>query len=364
MFKRSFSRCFVIAAIGVPVILTGCTSLSGSADASKPSAAPLMALLPMFTAPGVPATGPAEQPVGRIGWPIPANDTLPGLPGKGIAEHPMLYIGEGYNKIFLVNDGKVIWTYSTGGGNELDDIWMLTNGNILFSRMGWAGEVTPDKKVVWRMEAPAGTEIHAIQPLGLDRVFLIENGLPPKMMIINIKTGVTEMTHELAIADTTNSVHPQFRHARVTDKGTYLLPMLAGNKVVELDKDFKEIWSYKINKPWAAIRLLNGNTLITDESDKLTREVNPKGETVWEIKLSDLPEQFRLADCQSCIRLANGNTILCSRGNNGKSPQLVEVNPDKKVVWVLQDWKDLGPASALQVLNDPGIPENPGECQR
>ena len=66
----------------------------------------------------------------------------------------MLYIGEGCNKMFLINDGKIIWTYSTGKGWEYDDIWLLSNGNILFSRMGWAAEVTPQKKVVWRIEAP------------------------------------------------------------------------------------------------------------------------------------------------------------------------------------------------------------------
>ena len=42
------------------------------------------------------------------------------------------------------------------------------------------------------------------------------------------------------------------------------------------------MWSYSIPKPWAAIRLKNGNTLITDEADVETREVNSKGETVWQ----------------------------------------------------------------------------------
>jgi hypothetical protein len=36
-----------------------------------------------------------------------------------------------------------------------------------------------------------------------------------------------------------------------------------------------------------AIRLHNGNTLITDERDELTREVNSKGDTVREFKLSE-----------------------------------------------------------------------------
>ena len=59
-------------------------------------------------------------------------------------------------------------------------------------------------------------------------------------------------------------------------------------------------------------------------------------------------------------RLANGNTIICSRGGDRQGPQLVEITRDKKVVWVLQDWQDLGPATAVQVLDEPGIPEQPG----
>jgi hypothetical protein len=108
---------------------------------------------------------------------------------------------------------------------------------------------------------------------------------------------------------------------------------------------------------------LNGNTLITDEKNKLTFEVNPKGERVWELKPEDLPPPFRFIDTQSCTRLANGNTIICSRGDGGKGPQLVEVTQDKKVVWVLHDWANLGPATAVQILDDPGIPENPGESE-
>jgi outer membrane protein assembly factor BamB len=135
-------------------------------------------------------------------------------------------------------------------------------------------------------------------------------------------------------------------------------------RVVEYDRDFKEIWSYSIRSPWAAIRLHNGNTLITDEQDKLTREVNPKGETVWEFRLSELPPGLHFLDSQTCVRLANGNTVFCSRGDGGKGCQLVEVTRDKKAVWALYDWKDLGPATAVQMLDEPGIPENPGELQR
>ena len=51
-------------------------------------------------------------------------------------------------------------------------------------------------------------------------------------------------------------------------------------------------------------------------------------------------------------------------GNRGTTPQLIEVTPDKEVVWVLNDWRELGPSTAVQILDDPGDPEIPGECER
>jgi hypothetical protein len=283
----------------------------------------------------------------------------------------MLSIGEGFKKILLINGGKIIWTYSTGPGWEYDDVWMLSNGNILFTRMQCIAEVTPEKQVVWRHDAPEGTEIHACQPIGLDKVLFIENGLPPKLKVVDIKTNAVEVDHDLPAPqpdrqeNSTRTISP----LRYTKKGTYLVPFLEMRRVVEYDKHFKEVWNYDVPTPWATIRLKNGNTLITDEHDIVTREVNPQKQTVWELKPDDLPTEYRYVNTQSSTRLSNGNTIICSRGGicsgggNGAGPQLVEVTPAEKVVWVLRDCADLGPATAVQILDGPEKPETPGESQ-
>jgi len=332
---------------------------------------PCVAALDRFAAPDVPAMGPAEIPSAAGKWTNALTPT--GLPGNSLAQHPMLYVGENYTKMLLINGGKVIWTYQTGPGYEYDDVWMLSNGNILFTRMQYVAEITPDKKVVWRYDCNNGggtnhTEVHTCQPIGLDRVMFVVNGLPPRLVIVNSRSGAGEVNHEVPSADgqpfNPKSIHGQFRRARYTAQGTYLLSYLTQNNVVEYDKSFHKVWSYSIKSPWAALRLKNGNTLITDEQDSLTREVNSRGETVWEFTKTDLPEAYRFVQApQTCTRLAKGNTIFCSRGGGGKGPQLVEVTPDKRVVWVLQDWQDLGDATAVQILDDPGIPEVPGESQ-
>lgn len=327
------------------------------------SATPLNNIIHLFITPDVPALGPAETKVDPLKTnlaPVPEN-----LPGKGLTRHPMIYFGECYNIIFIVNKGKIIWTYSTGPGCEYDDVWMMSNGNILFTRMQYIAIVTPKKEVVWRYDAPEGTEIHGCQPIGLDKVLFVLNGQPPKLFVMNTKTKAVEVEHNLPVDTLTDKkfIHAQFRRVRYTALGTYIVPFLELARVVEYDKNFNEIWRYEIKTPWAAIRLKNGNTLITDEADKLTREVNPNKETVWELRPSDLQEKYRFINTQCCTRLANGNTIICSRGDNGIGPQLVEVNKDKKVVWVLWDWINLGPASGVQILDDEGIPEIPGESE-
>jgi hypothetical protein len=363
MKKKNLTRLTIIMGILFLIPLYS-TCFCQTPTRQKPSSAkPLMDLLHLYTAPDVPALGSGETPENPL---KPNIVSVPdNLPGNGIAQHPMLYFGECYNILFMVNKGKIIWTYSTGVGCEYDDIWMLSNGNILFTRMQYIAEVTPMKEVVWRYDAPEGTEIHGCQPIGLDKVLFIQNGMPPKVFVVNIKTKAIEVQHEFSDypLEMQKNVHPQFRRIRYTAQGTYLVPYLKMNKVVEYDKNFNEVWRYDIQSPWAAIRLKNGNTLITDEDDRLTREVNPAKETVWELKPTDLSEKYRFINTQSCTRLANGNTIICSRGENGKGPQLVEVTPDKEVVWVLWDWKNLGPASGVQILDDPGIPEIPGESE-
>jgi len=339
------------------------------AQKKKASATPCMDVLGLFTAANVPAMAPQEELAPLI---TSSEITPASLPGKGLAQHPMLYVGENCNRMSLVKDGKVIWTYNTGKGPEYDDVWMLSNGNILFTRMQYIALITPDKKVLWRYDCNNSkgaehTEVHACQPIGLDKVMFVVNGLPPKLFVVNIKTGKVEIERVLpsnqppAVGD----IHPQVRRARYTAQGTYLVSLLNQGRVVEYDKNFKEIWSYKSPKPWAALRLKNGNTLITDEAEYTTREVNSKSETIWEFNCkTDLPAEYQFTSApQSCTRLANGNTIFASRGQGGKGPQLIEVNKDKKVVWVLHDWQTVGDATAVQVLDDPGIPEIPGQSE-
>jgi len=305
------------------------------------------------------------------------------LPGNGLAQHDFLYSGEWDTRkdtqtIFRVMRGKVVWTWSipikdhNGQLSEFSDIHQLSNGNVLYACKTGAAEVTQERKIIWSYECPAGTECHSAQPIGLDKVFLCQNGTPAKVFLINKKTGKIEMEHVVPTArpDDPKSVHGQFRNIRMTNAGTYLLAHLNMGKVIEYDKDWNVTWSVDAPSTWLAVRLNNGNTLISGNQHGYVREVNPKGEIVWEISKDDLPG-FPLYTVQGLNRLANGNTVISNWGGSlgkvdwDKVVQVIEVTPGKKVVWALHQWKDpdLGPSSNIQLLDEKGKAEK-GELQR
>jgi hypothetical protein len=220
--------------------------------------------------------------------------------------------------------------------------------------------------IVWNYDGPPGTEIHTTYPVDKDRVLIMQNGNPAKLMVINKVTNKVEKEMVLPTRNATGT-HGQFRHICMTPSGTFLVAHLDLGKVVEYDQEGKELWSVPAPSVWAAVRLKNGNTLLSGNQHGYVREVNPKGETVWEINKDDLPGITLFV--QEVSRLANGNTLI----NNwvGSAPtadwpkivQLIEVTPDKKVVWALRDWTTLGPASSTQLLDEPGVAEK-RELQR
>jgi hypothetical protein len=290
------------------------------------------------------------------------------LPGKGLAEHDFMYAGESHDRrIFIVRHGEVVWNYDDPAGKgEISDAVMLSNGNILFAHQFGVTEITPDKKVVWNYDPPAGHEVHTAMPIGRDRVLYIQNGDPAVVRVVNIVTNVTEREITLQVKHPA-STHGQFRHARLTDRGTLLVAHMDLNKVVEYDFNGNELWSFPGDGSWGVTPLPSGNVLITDKEG--VREVTRRGDSVWSWSPSDTPA-YPFASLQQAWRLPNGDTVINNwvnewssntPGNGPGTIQAIEVNPAKRVVWALQSWSppaNLGPATTIQFLDANSAPEN------
>ncbi len=289
-------------------------------------------------------------------------------PKKNLSKHDFFYAGESkVQDMYIVKDGKVAWEYKgPRDKGEISDAVLMTNGNILFAHQHGITLMSPGKEVIWNYDAPKGTEIHTAQPIGKDHIVYVQNGNPAKVIVMNIKTDKIVHSFEVPVKGPDNT-HGHFRHARLTKDGTYMVAHMDLEKVSEYDFDGHEIWSIPAPRIWSAEPLKNGNVLLCG-NDRWVREVNKKGEVVWDFKLDDYP-QYKMTSPQIATRLANGNTIINTWYNewapgkldlNDQPIQAIEVMPNKEVVWVLQSWKDpyLGPSTTIQVLNDDRISEH------
>ena len=313
------------------------------------------------------AFGISQQVVSQVPASTVAKPFAPAvLPGNGLSHFDFFYAGEAKQEnMYIVRDGKIVWSYTHDGKGEISDAMMLSNGNILFAHQYGVTEISQDKKVVWNYDTPEGAEIHTAQAIGKELVLFVQNSNPSKIVVINKVTG--KIIKELAIpSGNPSSIHGQLRHARLTAKGTLLVAHMDMGKVSEYDSKGKQLLTIDAPGVWGVESLKNGNMLITTRNKVM--EVNRKSEVVWEY-LFETTADFLITSPQVSIRLANGNTLI---GNwfsqwgdtldkNNQPLQAIEVTPEKKVVWALRAWDEptnLGPSTIIVPLGEPRTTED------
>lgn len=259
-------------------------------------------------------------------------------------------------KVFIVApDGKVEWEYDAPSCN---DLWVLPGGNLLFNTGHGIKEVTRDKKVVFSFESKS--EIYACQRLANGNTFIGECNFG---RLIEVDSGGKIVNELRLLPEGQDGGHAYMRNARKLPNGNYLVTHYGDQKVVEYNPQGKVVMTIPApGGPHSAIRLPNGNTLIScgdmvKEGARMI-EVDKAGRTVWSVSNEELPG-VSLKFLSGFQRLSNGNTVISNwLGHNqfGKSPHLIELTPDKKVVWTFADHQTMKTISSIQLLDEPGDP--------
>lgn len=270
--------------------------------------------------------------------------------------HNFMYAGESKNpRVFIVKDGKVDWEYNNSPRKgEISDAILLTDGNILIAHQFGILEVTPDKKVVWQFDAPEGTEIHTLQPIGRKHILFVQNGNPAMVRVMEIPS--CKIVHEFEVP-APKSVHGQFRNARLTSRGTLLLGHMSQGYLAEYSMQGNELCRWNIPGIWSVSELEKEHLLVVGKGG-LVKEILRDGTTVREIHGGD----FGMRSVQKAVKLKNGNWIINDWWNEwGKNTidtlnaplQAVEVDTKGNIVWKLCAWKnpDLGPSTTIQLLD-------------
>lgn len=275
-------------------------------------------------------------------------------------QHRVLVQGNG--KLAIVGaDGAIEWQMPWGA---IHDLHVLNDGHIL-TQQGAARVVEIDpktKKVVWSYDSAVQNgnkgrrvEVHSFQPLGDGQVLIAESGAG--RLIEVDRAGKLLRTIKLTIRRP--NPHHDTRLVRKLDSGHYLVCHEGDGAVREYDARGAVVWEYDVplfgqkprgghgagawgNQTFAALRLANGNTLITTGNGHSVLEVTPQKKIAWQLRQKDLPKVV-LAWVTTIEVLPNGHYVLGNCHAGPGQPLLVEIDPaTRRVVWTFDQYERWG----------------------
>lgn len=269
--------------------------------------------------------------------------------------HPFACADYSQGKVFLVSaEGKVEWEYRAPSCN---DVWVLPNGNLLFTTGRGVLEVTRQKQVVFSYQSPDNGEVYACQRLADGNTFI---GECTQARLIEVDPQGKIVRQLRLLPEGKKGDHAFMRNARKLANGHYLVTLNGQNVVREYDTDGKVVLEIAAaGGPHSAIRLPNGNTLVSCGDRKggsRVFEADPTGKIVWEVTRDELPG-IQLKFMSGMQRLPNGNTVITNwlgHGQFGAGPHVIELTPDKKIAWTFFDHKTMKTISTIQLLDVPG----------
>lgn len=272
------------------------------------------------------------------------------------------YLVMGGKTAIIGEDGAARWEYR--GGTR--DGFVLPNGNAVLAWSDRVEEVTPAKQVVFSYTRnPENAEIGTVQRLYNGNTLVTELGKRPRLLEVDARGAII---HETPLKPETENAHMQTRMARQLKSGNYLVPHLLafavkeytpeGQVVATLHTDLAELGGRPAeNWPFTAIRLDNGNTLVSLTHGNKVVEFTQSGAIAWKVTNDDVGGLFK--DPCGSQRLANGNTVVGSHAAN-QGISMVEVNHDRKIVWT-SDHPMAAGVHHFQILTtngrqEPGVP--------
>lgn len=275
------------------------------------------------------------------------------------------FLACGSQTYIMEEDGSKSWTYPSGtrdGYVTSDDAVVLTLNRSNQYPGGAVVMVSGDgaEKLIWK---GTQSEINSAQPLADGGFVLTEAGENPRLIELD-QDG--KVRREFALSCQKENHHMQTRMARKLEDGTYLAPHLLnfavhhyaadGSLKGKLDTTLPGDEEHKIHTwPFTAIRHQNEQTLVCCTHGNRVMNFNGSGEVIWMLTNEDLPGEWLQDPCGAQV-LPNGNYVITSYAAGRKdpnAPKMIEVTPEKEVVWTYRDGQGHG-VHHFQILSTNG----------
>ena len=264
----------------------------------------------------------------------------------------------------VVGRPEVIWEHPI---EQLHDFQWLGDttghhGRVLFQdRWTHLLEVdTATGEVLWEYDAATSgegpVEIHGFRRLDDGSTWVAESGRS-RLVRLDSEAQVVEVVE---LGDLARDAHHGTRLMRPTPDGTFLLALEQAGRVVEVNTAGEVLWSYSVplfdrerapghgpeahgNQAFGALRLADGDTLITTGNGSSLIRVRPNGSLRWHLGQHDLPG-LTLAWTTTIQELSTGHLVLGNCHAGPDQPQAVELTPEGVPVWTFKDHERFGNA--------------------
>lgn len=294
------------------------------------------------------------------------------LPSLSHANDRLVIGAEGGKGVAIVdpaNNNELLWQHKI---KAVHDLHLLDNGNILTqSDMTHLIEIAPDHSIAWKYNSAKANgnegkklEVHSFQRLANGSTLIAESGVA---RFIEVDTD-GKILKSMPMQVSKPHAHTNTRLVRKLENGHYLVAHEGDQIVKEYDTDGKVVWQFKIplfgkptagghgpeawgGKVFSAIKLKNGNYLFATGNGHSVLEVTPDKKIVWHLKQNDIPG-VTLTWVTCLQELDNGNFIIGNCHAGPDNPQIIEVNRDKKLIWKFQDFKNFGNSLANVIVLD------------
>ena len=261
-----------------------------------------------------------EHPEGVVEWSYPVNTR------------------EGW----VLPDGNVL--LAIGKGSRLPSGDVVAGGAAIEISRGSDGADSSADRIVWRYDGTQA-EVNSIQKTAEGTYVLTEAGPNPRLLEI---TADGTVKTEFALACQKPNAHMQTRMARKQADGTFLVPHLLDFAIIRYAADGSvrsKIDTHvpsepKINSwPFTAIALPDGGILAALTNGNRVVEFDADGKVRWQVTAAETDGAIN--DACGVQRLPNGNTMIASYRIGKGGERLLEVSPEKEIVW---DWRANVPA--------------------